>query len=54
MEIEDGEKLDILFDAFKMHDENFENQNQRINRCEIKIEKNSDDIYILNSKVNSR
>ena len=25
-----------------------------LNRCEIKIEKNSDDIYILNSKVNSR
>ena len=37
-----------------INNENIKKQNERIHRCEIKIEKNSDDIYILNSKVNSR
>lgn len=37
IEIEHGEKLDALFDAFKINNENIKKQNERIHRCEIKI-----------------
>ena len=33
IEIEHGEKLDALFDAFKINNENIKKQNERIHRC---------------------
>ena len=51
IEVEHGEKLQILFDAFKMHAEKLEQQEKKINNCELQSEKNSDQIYYLKSKV---
>ena len=51
IEVEHGEKLVALFDAFKVNTEKIEEQNERITKCENKIEKHDDQIYFLNSKV---
>lgn len=49
IEVEHGEKLQILFDAFKTHAEKFESQEKRINICEKQIAKHGDEIYYLKS-----
>ena len=51
IEVEHGEKLAILFDAFKVNTEKIEEQDKRITKCENTIEKHDDQIYILNSKI---
>ena len=54
IEVEHGEKLVILFDAFKANTEKIEEQNKRITKCEKILEKHDHQIYILNSKVQNQ
>ena len=54
IEVEHGEKLAILFDAFKVNTEKIEEQNKRITRCEKILEKHDHQIYILNSKMQNQ
>ena len=51
IEVEHGEKLAMLFDAFKMHSEKLESHEKRINSCERKVENQNDQLYYLKSKV---
>ena len=51
IEVEHGEKLAVLFDAFKVNTEKIEEQNKRITKCEKLLEKHDHQIYILNSKI---
>ena len=51
IEVEHGEKLAALFDAFKVNTEKIEEQDKRITRCENMLEKHNHQIYILNSKI---
>ena len=51
IEVEHGEKLQILFDAFKTHSEKLEEQEKRMDMCEKHIENHDDQIYYLKSKV---
>ena len=51
IEVEHGEKLAILFDAFKINTEKIEEQNKRLTKCEKMLEKHDHQIYILNSKI---
>ena len=51
IEVEHGEKLVALFDAFKVNFEKIEEQNKRIIKCERKLENHENQIYILNSKI---
>ena len=51
IEVEHGEKLVALFDAFKINTEKIEEQNKRITKCENILEKHEHQLYILNSKV---
>ena len=54
IEVEHGEKLAALFDAFKVNTEKIEEQNKRITRCEDMLEKHDHQIYILNSKLQNK
>ena len=54
IEVEHGEKLAILFDAFKANTEKIEEQNKRITKCEKILEKHDHQIYILNSKIQNQ
>lgn len=54
IEVEHGEKLAILFDAFKVNTEKIEEQNKRITKCEKILEKHDHQIYILNSKIQNQ
>ena len=51
MEVEHGEKLAALFDAFTAHSEKLDKHDKRISICEKHIEHQSNQIYHLNSKV---
>ena len=51
IEVEHGEKLAVLFDAFKVNTEKIEEQNKRLTKCEKMLEKHDHQIYILNSKI---
>ena len=51
MEVEHGEKLAALFDAFTAHSEKLDKHDKRISICEKHIEHESNQIYHLNSKV---
>lgn len=51
MEVEHGEKLAALFDAFTAHSEKLAKHDKRILICEKHIEHQSNQIYHLNSKV---
>ena len=51
MEVEHGEKLAALFDAFTAHSEKLDRHDKRISICEKHIEHQSNQIYHLNSKV---
>ena len=53
IEVEHGEKLVALFDAFKMNTEKIQEQDSRITKCEKNLEKHDDQIYMLNSKINN-
>ncbi len=51
IEVEHGEKIVALFDAFKINTEKIEEQNIRIIKCENMLQKHDDELYILNSKI---
>ena len=51
IEVEHGEKLAILFDAFKVNTEKIGEQDKRITKCENTLEKYDHQFYILNSKI---
>ena len=51
IEKEHGEKLSILFDAYKANSENIVNQEETIESIKKVISNHDDIIYILNSKV---
>lgn len=51
IEVEHGKKLEILFDAFQMHSEQFLNHENRIKSCEDSLVKQKDINYYLKSKV---
>ncbi len=51
IEVEHGEKLQILFDAFKAHSEKLEEHEKRTDMCEKCIQNHDDQIYYLKSKV---
>ena len=51
IELEHGEKLAALFDAFTAHSEKLDIHDKRISICEKHIENQSNQIYYLNSKI---
>lgn len=51
IEVDHGEKLQILFDAFKAHSEKLEEHEKRTDMCEKRIQNHDDQIYYLKSKV---
>ena len=51
IEVEHGEKLVVLFDAFKVNTEKIEEQNKKITKYENVLQKHDNQIYILNSKI---
>ena len=51
IEIEHGEKLAILFDAVTGNIEKQEKLENRLDKCEKRIDDNDHQIYFLNSKI---
>ena len=51
IEIEHGEKLGALLDGFASHNERFESIEKILDKHENKLDRHSDEIYYLNSKV---
>ena len=51
IEVEHGEKLVTLFDAYKVNAEKIEEQDKRITKCKNILEKQDNQLYILNSKI---
>lgn len=51
IEVEHGEKLQALLDAFKVNSEKIYKNEKNLESCEIHLEKHDDEIYYLNSKV---
>lgn len=53
MQQEDGDKLDALFDAFKMQNEKLFLFEERLEKDERKIERNENQIYNLSLEIKS-
>lgn len=51
IEVEHGEKIQILLDVVTSHSKKFDSIDKRLESIERKIEIHSDQIYCLNSKV---
>ena len=51
IEVEHGEKLAILFDAVTGNIEKQEKLENRLDKCEKRIDNNDHQIYFLNSKI---
>ena len=51
IEVEHGEKLDILLDVVTGHTEKFNSVNKRVEKCEKRLDNHDDKIYVLNSAV---
>ena len=51
IEVEHGEKLAILFDAVTGNIEKQEKLENRLDKCESRVENNEHQIYFLNSKI---
>ena len=51
IEVEHGEKLVALFDAFKVNSEKIEEHDKKISKCENRLTSHDDQLYVLNSKV---
>ena len=51
IEIEHGEKLGALLDGVASHNERFESIEKILDKHENKLDRHSDEIYYLNSKV---
>lgn len=48
-----GEKLDILLDVVTGHTEKFTSVNERVEKCEKRLDNQDDKIYVLNSVVHA-
>lgn len=53
IEVEHGEKLRALLDAFKFHSEKLQNHENRFEKDEKLIDKNSNEIFYLKSQIQS-
>ena len=53
IEIEHGEKLGALLDGVASHTEKFESIKKILDKHENKLDRHSDEIYYLNSKVHA-
>ena len=53
IEVEHGEKLDILLDVVTGHTEKFTSVNERVEKCEKRLDNQDDKIYVLNSVVHA-
>lgn len=53
IEVEHGEKLDILLDVVTGHTEKFNSANERVEKCEKRLDNHDDKIYVLNSVVHA-
>ena len=51
IEVEHGEKLDILLDVVTGHTEKFNSVNKRVEKCEKRLDNHDDKFYVLNSAV---
>lgn len=51
IEVEHGEKLSALFDAFTMHSEKFDFYQKQFDSINKHLQRHDDEIYCLNSKV---
>lgn len=51
IEVEHGQKLEMLFDAVTMHSEKFDSTEKRLNSHEDRLDRQDDKIFYLNSKV---
>ena len=51
IEADHGEKLDILLDVVTGHTEKFTSVNERVEKCEKRLDNHDDKIYVLNSVV---
>lgn len=53
IEADHGEKLDILLDVVTGHTEKFTSANERVEKCEKRLDNHDDKIYVLNSVVHA-
>lgn len=53
IEVEHGEKIQILLDVVTSHSKKFDSIDGRLESIETKIDRHSDEIYCLNSKVHA-
>mgnify|MGYP004585661089 CR=1 FL=1 len=51
IEVEHGQKLEILLDVVTGQIKRFDSEEQRIEKCEKRLDKHDDQFYYLNSKV---
>lgn len=51
IEVQHGEKIQILLDVVTAHSKRFDSIDERLESIETKVDKHSDAIYYLNSKV---
>ena len=51
IEVEHGEKLQIIMDVLTSYPQKFDSSEKRIDECESRLDKQADEIYYLNSKV---
>ena len=53
IEADHGEKLDILLDVVTGHTEKFTSVNERVEKCEKRLDKHDHQFFALNSKVHA-
>ena len=53
IEVEHGEKIQILLDVVTSHSKRFDSIDERLESIETKVDRHSDEIYYLNSKVHA-
>lgn len=51
IEVDHGEKIQILLDVVTSHSKRFDSIDERLESIETKVDRHSDEIYYLNSKV---
>ena len=51
IEVEHGQKLEILLDVVTGHIKKFDSEERRIEKCEKRLDKHDNQFYYLNSKV---
>ena len=53
IEVEHGQKLEILLDVVTGQIKKFDSEEQKIEKCEKRLDKHDDQFYYLNSKVHA-